>query len=95
MPTKPTRGTRYRDEVLAANDLRPDERLLLDEIAAVIDEIDRLPAKAVVERRQQRHLLSRLTGQLPIAEPDEPAKPRSAKSLRAQHAADARWRRHA
>jgi hypothetical protein len=91
MPTK-TRGAKYRAEVLAANDLRPDEKLILDEIAAVIDELDGLPKANVVERRQQRNLLSRLLGQLPLTEaPDKP--PMTGKSLRAQAAANARWRR--
>jgi hypothetical protein len=90
---KQSRGAQFREDVLADYDLGTSERLLLDEAAAVIDEIDALPAGQIVERRQQRMLLSRLIGQL--AEPDAKGDsgPVDGKVLRGRRAAEARWKR--
>jgi hypothetical protein len=68
MTAAKTRGTKFRDALLDEYDFRTDELLLLDEIAAVIDTIDR--TKEVQECRQQRLLLSRLLGQLGVPNDD-------------------------
>jgi hypothetical protein len=53
--------------------LNASEKVILDEVAAVIDTIDELPATAIVEKRQQRTLLGKLLGQLAL--PDEDGNP--------------------
>jgi hypothetical protein len=85
-----SRGQRWRDEMLAGYEWRPDERLILEEAAATVDAIDQ--ATAVVEKRQQRLLLSRLVGQLAV--PDGDGRPSmDGKSVRGRRASEARWRR--
>jgi hypothetical protein len=91
MPKK-TRGDRFAEDVRKDFDLGdPVYELLLDEVAAVIDELDALAASATVERRMQRTLLSRLLSQLALPGPDDDASP---KSVHARRAAEARWRRN-
>jgi hypothetical protein len=85
-----TRGQRFAESVREEFDLGdPVYELLLDEAAAVIDELDGLAPSAIVERRQQRIVLSRLLSQLALPGPDD-ATP---KSVHARKAAEARWRR--
>lgn len=93
MPKKETRGARFAREVHEQYEgLRPDEELLLAEIASTIDQLDALPASEVAERRQQRLVLSRLLGQLNLPEQkDQPSI--SGPSVRGRRAAEARWRR--
>lgn len=93
MTAKKTRGDRFREQVLAEHELNASETVLLDEVAATMDEIDTLAPGAIVERRQQRHLLLRLMQAIPIPDDDgEPAVP-SAATIRGRNAARARWDR--
>jgi hypothetical protein len=90
MPTKTTRGARYATAVRSAYDLNESQQVLVDEIAATIDVIDRLPAAKVAEARQQRILLGRLLGQLAL--PDVGALDRATvTTIKATKAARARW----
>lgn len=94
MPT--TRGAKFAAAVRADFDLGdPVYEILLDEAASVIDELDGLPAGAIVERRQQRMLLSRLLSQLALpGDVDGKSTPAPA-SVHGRRAAEARWRRAA
>jgi hypothetical protein len=89
-----TRGQKFAQTIRADYNLTPDLLLVLDELAGVIDEIDALPKDAIVERRQQRALASRLVYQLGIDDyPDEgkATQRRDVTSLKARRAARARW----
>jgi hypothetical protein len=87
-----TRGERFAKAVRDDFDLGdPGSELLLDEIAAVVDTIDRLPTDAITERRQQRLLLSRLVGQLALPNPDDDTPGEPPRSVHARKAAAARW----
>jgi hypothetical protein len=63
----------------------------LDRTGAVVDG---KPNPCAVELRQQRLVLARLLSLLPPAEPTVSAGPPSPRSLRASHAAQARWAEH-
>jgi hypothetical protein len=94
MTTESTRGARFKADVLAAYDLRPDELAVLDEIAKTLDILDD-PGLAITEQRQQRLVLSRLLGLLALQDEAAPRPSMSGKSVRARRASEARWRREA
>ena len=87
------RSQRFRKDALDAAEFDANELVLLDEACAVIDEIEGLPASAIVERRQQRALLSKLLGMIPLPhDADDPGIP-AGLSVRGRRAANARWRK--
>jgi hypothetical protein len=86
------RSTAFRRAVLEAWELSPSERVLLDEICATLDALDRgdlTPAQA----RQERLALCRLLGALGLDEPTAGPGVADGKSIRGRRAAEARWRR--
>jgi hypothetical protein len=86
-----TRGQTFAAAARRELELNLAERLILDEIAAVIDHIDTLPESP--EKRQQRILLSRLIYQLnvpPESSGGEVIRPAST-AHKATRAARARW----
>lgn len=96
--TNPTRGAKFREDVLEEFELTSAERVILDEVVRTLDTIDSLPADAVAEQRAQRVVLSRLLGQLNLPTSNASAEPKpsmSGKSVRARAAAKARWSRQA
>jgi hypothetical protein len=90
---KVSRGEQFRQDVLAEFDgLRPDERIILDEVCRTIDVLDD-PLLSIVEQRLHRMVLSRLIGQLGLTDgPDEPPS-MSGPSVRGRRAAKIRWDR--
>ena len=88
------RGARFHREALKRYDFNPDELELVLEASRQLDLCERLHP-AVVELRQARDLLRKLLNQL--AMPDEDAgqdRSVSARSRRAQQAAETRWNLH-
>jgi hypothetical protein len=86
------RGERRWKALTEAADFDELEIELLAEFCAVLDEIDALPPTAVVERRQQRLVLSRLAGQLALPGEDGSRGRVDGYSVRGRRAALVRWR---
>jgi hypothetical protein len=87
-----TRGEKFKADVLAKWDLRPDELAVLDEIAKTLDILDD-PGISITEQRQHRLVLSRLLGLLALTDGPQEKLSMSGKSVRARRASEARWRR--
>jgi hypothetical protein len=87
---KLSRGEAFRRRVRRRYSLDAGEEELLREIAAVLDELESLPASAVRERRLQRLLLARLLSQLGLSNAGET---RAEVSRKARLAARRRWAR--
>jgi hypothetical protein len=90
-----TRSEKFREQVLAEHELRPDEMLILDEVCSTLDALDKLPEDAFVEARQNRIVLARLIAQLGFTDPSEgeSAADDPAASARGRRAANIRWDR--
>lgn len=86
-----TRAVRWAAAVRDSYDLNESEDLLVDEIAATIEVIDSLPDASVVEARQQRTILARMTAQLNLPEAGGAQKKNLTASQRGSRGARARW----
>lgn len=89
--TTPSRGETFAASVRDEFTLNQAESILVDEVAAVLDVIDEMPASRVTELRQQRILLSRLLSQLALPESGGDAPRPKSTSTKARKAARARW----